>query len=404
MNPFAEALDGWQVAAHPEGGRRIWNGSAPERVGAGRGLLRLRLGKRGSGGPRRYDQPDKWVYPGTPVVLIDGTPTVQGFGTAVLELPSGPHDVEVQAGGSRGWWRVAVPDGGTAALDFVNDLDQAPASGRRWTLGPPGLKRVDRRWTALWWLVPSLAAASVLVLLPALAMELDARVVGPVWAVTAAALWGWAARRHLRRAARSARAKRAQPRRALPVDPPPPAPAFIAPLYGSPGPVPGGGLGMAVLDLRWELVWQRLDSPEGTGLEPMREYGEPLPSPRRPWLEPPTLLVDDHLVEARWARLCVPLRPGRHRIDLAVRRSDAGEDFVTLVREFTVAAGAITHLAVTAETVQHLAGGAYSLEVLGLECESREGATRPPPYAAPRPPLRPMDGEDRPHRPYSIAS
>jgi hypothetical protein len=403
VNPFASPLEGWRAAAHPEGGLRVWDDPGPGRVGAGRGLLRLRLGKRGSGGPRRYDQPDRWVYPGTPVVLIDGRPAVQGFGAAVLELPAGPHDVEVQAGGSRGWWHVDVPDGGTAALDFINDLDEAPASGRRWVLGPPGLKRVDRRWTALWWLVPSLATASVLVLLPAMVAGFEAPTVWPAWAVAVATLWALAARLHLRRASCSAQAKRAQPRWELPVDPPPPAPAFITPLYGSPGP-PGEGLGMAVLDLRWELVWQRLDSPEGTGLEPMREYGEPLPSPRRPWLEPPTLLVDDHLVEARWARLCVPLRPGTHRIDLAVRRSDAGEDFVTLVREFAIEAGAMTHLRVTAEAVQHLAGGVYSLEVVGLGCESREGATRLPPYAAPRPPLRPMDGEDRPHRPYSIAS
>lgn len=405
MNPFGPALEGWRVSSRPEGGRPLWDESASGRVGAGHGLLRLRLGKRGSARARRYDQPDRWVYPGTPVVSVDGVPAVEGFGAAALRLAAGPHEVEVQAGGSRGWWRVDVAEGGTTTLDFVNDLDEDAVSGRRWVLGPPGLKRVDRRWTAVLWSVPSLMVASVVVLLPAMLLGLGPGSVWPVWVAVFAAVWALAALRHLRRVARSVRAKRAQPRQELPVDPPTPAPAFIAPLYDSQAPAAGGGLGMLVLDLRWELVWQRLDSPEGTGLEPMAQYGEPRPSARRPWLGPPTLVVDDHVVEARWARLCLPLRPGPHRIDLAVaRRSDAAEDFATLIEDVDVESGAVTHVRVTAEVVQHLAGGAYSLEVADLACESRRGRSRPPSYAAPRPPLRPMDGEDRPHRPYSIAA
>ncbi|HEX2144692.1 MAG TPA: hypothetical protein VHG10_09310, partial [Glycomyces sp.] len=49
----------------------------------------------------------------------------------------------------------------------------------------------------------------------------------------------------------------------------------------------------------WELVWQRLRHPEGTGLAQMPQYGEPLPSRNRPWLDRPTLLVDDAVLGLR---------------------------------------------------------------------------------------------------------
>lgn len=400
--------DGWGVSAHPESEHRVWVDDPPEYVGPKRGLLRLRLGKRGSGGTRRNDAYDRWIYPGTPVVLVDGVPTIEGFGTAWLRLPVGHHDIEIQAGGSRGWWRVEITEGATAELDSVCSLDEHANSGRRWVLGPPGLKFVDRYWPALLWVFPSLIAANLVVLVPANMLELRPfGTVFGVWLAVFGLVWLLAAGQQVRRVAKSVRTKRDQPAQELTAEPPLPAPAFIAPVHAFEQPELPEGLGMLVLDLRWELVWQRLDSPEGTGLLEMDAYGEPVASKARPWIEPPTLLVDDHLVDARWARLCLPMPPGQRQIDIAVPRWTSGEadDYVTLVEVVEVEAGALAHCRVTAEVVQHLRGGAYALEVLDLAAEplGRRRGAQLRPYAAPRPPLRRMDGEDRSHRGYSIA-
>ncbi|MEU6860741.1 hypothetical protein AB0B28_17930 [Glycomyces sp. NPDC046736] len=346
MSRFKVRAEGWEARAHPLAQHRVFAGGAAH-PGPDRSVLRLRLGKVGEGRPSsNSSKPDTWVHPGTPVVLVDGTPCVQGYGAIDVELPLGPHDVEVQAGGSRGWWRVESAPNAVTELDFVNDLYQDRASGRRWYFGP-------------------------------------------------------AVKRHSRRLMRSSRHD--QPWLPLATDPPLEVAASLAPMGPSRPEVPAG-FGLLVLDLRWEFVWQRLAHPEGTGQAQMRHYGEPQPSKHRPWLEAPTLVVDDVEVEARWARLCVPVRPGAHVVDLAVPDgSSADHGFATLQETVEVAAGRIQRSTVTAEVVQVHDGEDYRLYVMELSCESHRPAKALPAYPDKRPPLRRMDGEDRPHRAYSIA-
>jgi hypothetical protein len=163
------------------------------------------------------------------------------------------------------------------------------------------------------------------------------------------------------------------------------------------------GFGLLVLDLHWEIVWQRLASPEGTGQPQMMHYGEPRPSKRRPSLGPPTLVVDDVEVDARWARLCVPVRPGPHLFDLAVPDGSFDDHgFATLQETVEVAVGEIRRSTVIAEVVQVHDDEDYRLYVMGLTSEAHRPAKALPPYPARRPPLCRMDGEDRKHRPYSL--
>ncbi|MCC3765741.1 hypothetical protein K3N28_22025 [Glycomyces sp. TRM65418] len=346
MSRFTPLVEGWEARAHPRAEHRVLPGGTA-RPGPDRTVLRLRLGKVGEGGWRPRNMPDGWVYPGTPVVLIDGIPCVQGFGEVDVALPLGGHDVEVQGGGSRGWWRIEAGTGGIVELDFVNDLTQDRTSGRRWYFGPP-------------------------------------------------------VRRHRARHMRSSRVK-AQPWQPLDATPALEPPGAIAPMAPSRPEVPTG-CGALVIDLRWELVWQRLAHPEGTGLRQMPLYGEPLPSRRRPWLERPTLLVDDTVLDARWARLVIPLRPGSHAIDLAVPATSGedGDDFVSHQDTVAIAAGRLCRRSITAEVLQVHDGEDYRLDVLAVTSEAHRPARSLPPYPATRPPLRRMDGEDRGHRPYSV--
>lgn len=346
MRRFKVRAEGWEAQAHPLAEHRVVAGGTG-RPGPDWGVLRLRLGKVGEGGPVGHNssKPDTWVHPGTPVVLVDGTPCVQGYGVVDVELRSGPHDIEVQGGGSRGWWRVESGPGSVTELDFVNELQQDRGSGRRWYFGPAQSRYGQRRMRS---------------------------------------------------------ARRNQPWLPLASDPPLEQAASLAPM-GPSRPEAPAGFGLLVLDLRWEFVWQRLAHPAGTGQVQMKHYGEPRPSKRRPWLDRPTLVIDDVEVEARWARLCVPLRPGSHHLDLAVPDGSAADHgFATLQREVEVAAGEIRRSTFTAEVVQVHDDEEYRLYVVELTSEGHRPAKRLPPYPAKRPPLRRMDGEDRKHRPYSV--
>lgn len=424
------------MRAHERSTHRVFTGGADPVVAPDSTWIRLRLFAEEHTTFTVQRRP-YFPFAGTPVVLIDGLPALQGFGEAAVEVSRGPHLVEVQGGGSRGWWMVdgaAAPPGGPAAeLDFYNDICnprhrwfERDVPGAAWFFGPPGRRPIPKHnFDSTKWDAPNgvgiFTAWVLLTVLGAFLIGPDSG--GQVAAVAAAALVpailiGIGVKRAIDRSERRPVHEHERIQRAVPLgsgDPP----VTLLGRQAAPVPDTGGGAGL-VVDLRFEQVWQRVKVPRSKqvshierqkfmfpGLEYLEpgvddaawhnliRYGEPLGAVRRPWMGPPAVFVDGHRVEARWARIHLRLQPGRHLLRVEVPRRSHGPrssgptgDNVIAEAAFMVATGETALADVLAEVVLDSDGHTYEYEVTELGAAVDDGIMRLGTYRRPRPPLR----------------
>lgn len=429
--------EGWRLRAHERSVYRVSLGGADPAVAVGNTWIRLRLFAEERTTFTLQRRP-YFPFAGTPVVLIDSVPVLQGFGEATVEVSRERHLVEVQGGGSRGWWTVdgtAAPPGRPAAeLDFYNDVCnprhrwfERDLPGAAWFFGPPGRRAIPKHNhdSAKWDAPNGVGMFVAWVLLTVL----GAFLVGPdgggtvaviaVAAVVPAVVLAIGAKRALdwserRRVHRHERLQRSVPLRT--------GDATVALLGRQAVQAPPVGL---VVDLRFEQVWQRIRVPRSKPvshierqrfmfgdleyLEPgvddaawhnLIRYGEPLGIAERPWMEAPTVYVDGRRVEARWARIHLWLEPGDHRLRVEAPRFSRGRrrpegvgDHCVADAEFTLAAGETALADVLAEVVLDSDGDSYEYEMVELGATVRNRVTQLGTYRRPRPPLR-HEGSD----------
>ncbi|MDA2809801.1 hypothetical protein O4J56_04040 [Nocardiopsis sp. RSe5-2] len=434
--------EGWRLRAHPRSAHRVMPGGADPVVGSGSTWIRLRLFAEEHTTFALQRRP-YFPFAGTPVVLIDGIPALQGFGEAAVEVSRKRHLVEVQGGGSRGWWMVdgaAAPfDGPAAELDFYNDVCnprhrwfERDVLGAAWFFGPPGSRAIPKHnydstkgnapngvgifiaWVALTALGavvfrPDGGAVAALIaavaLLPAVLL-----------AIGAERVLDWSERRPVDRHERL--------QRSVPLESGD-TPVTLLGRQAAPVPRSGPGAAGLVVDLRFEQVWQRV---RVTGSKPVSRiekrtymfpgleylepgvddaawhnlirYGEPLGAVERPWMEAPAVYVDGRRVEARWARIHLRLEPGGHRLRVEVprfsrgpRRPDGAGGTVVAESDLTMVAGETALADVLAETVLDGDGASFEYEVVELSSTVRNRVARLETYRRPRPPLR-HEGSD----------
>lgn len=424
----------WQVLAHARSDHRVLIGSEAPVAGGGSALIKLRLFAEKTTTFSPHRQPF-FPFAGTPVVLIDGKPALQGFGDAWVEVSRERHLVEVQAGGSRGWWMVdgsaAGPGEAAAELHFYSDVCNPlrrfrPRSqpGGSWFFGPPGAraKPMDNHDT-----VKFAYNRSVAIIMVWLAVVLSSISPAPhegwpmalYFAVTFAAscaivmglerFASWAYDRPVRRHERT-QATFVLGGGSLPTSLPGRQAADVPPIRSG---------GAAVLDLRFEQVWERIRLsrnrsvahveklkymfPDLEYLEPgvddghwhgVVRYGEPVGSIERPWMSDPVVFIDGAPIEAHWARLHIELSPGDHVLRVEVPRHSNGPRGAAadlpLIAEapFSVAVGETALAEVLAEVVQDFDGRTYDYETVALGAEVRGAVTEVDTYRRPRPQLR----------------
>lgn len=429
--------EGWRLRAHERSAHRVTLGGADPDVAVGNTWIRLRLfaEERTTFTVQRRPY---FPFAGTPVVLIDGVPALQGFGEAAVEVSRELHLVEVQGGGGRGWWMVdgtaAGPGRPAAELDFYNDVCnprhrwfERDLPGAAWFFGPPGRRAIPKHnHDSAKWDAPN--GVGTLVAWAALTV-LGAFLVGPddggtVAVIAAAAVipavaLAFGAKRALdwderRRVNRHERLQRSVPLGS--------GDAAVTLLGRQATQELPPGL---VVDLRFEQVWQRVRVPRSkpvSHIEPQKfmfggleylepgvddaawhnliRYGEPIGPAERPWMEAPTVYVDGRRVEARWARIHLSLEPGEHRLRVEVprfsrgpRRPDGGGDVCVTEADFTASPGETVLADVLAEVVLDSDGETYEYEVVELGTTVRNRLNGLGTYRRPRPPLRP-EGRD----------
>lgn len=388
-------------------------GAAPEPPGAGYGLLKVELRKatrankptRQIGIQRVYQYP----LPGVPLLLIDSLPVAQGVGTAWIRLPPGRYRCSVQAGGFAGWWTVEVAEGAIA------ELDAHPS--RAWTfidheppLQPERFARNIRYWTALVYAPIAFAVMFVLCFLPAalirnLAPEAvdtaaERAIAYGVFGLLVLGLWSLMAVRHVGTMCRSKRHLRLQEELAATPRHTGGPLVHELPLIAERLPVASGDGGI-LLDLTWEVVWQRIDRTESIDWWLLEQYGEPDLTGHRPWIGDPTVVVGEHDLGIAWGRWWIPLPPGSHEVELAVPRWGEGEvpggddRFLTWHDTIVVTSGRISHVRLNGRAVQYFEQDRYSLCLTGFEHEARAYGSdgNLVGFRRHRLPRRPLDGQ-----------
>lgn len=438
----------WRVRAHPRSLHRVLLGNETSLVHNHAALVRLRLFAEARTTYSRYRRPF-FPFAGTPVVLVDGVPTLQGFGDARIEVDRSPHLIEVQAGGARGWWTVDSAMDPEVELHFYNDIcnplkrfRSQSEPGAAWFFGPPGPRphppdNLDTyKWSYHTWIaVLTLWIASAWGLSPAAPQSgwLAALYLVGIFVAALVTVIG------LERFARWVKERRvgAQERTFVPLA----LEGGSRPttlLGRQPDKVPQirSGAAAVVVDLRFEQVWQRIRLsraksvahvekldymfPDLEYLEPgvdeshwhgLVRYGEPTGEAERPWMPDPKVLIDGESIEARWARIHVELEPGEHVLRIEVPRYSHGPrysetaDTLPVIAEIRCSLGAgKTALAeVLAEIVQDFDGRAYELEVVDLSVRVRNAMTGLDSFRRPRTRLR-HEGEafQKPHVNFSL--
>ena len=314
---------GWELAPHPESPYPV--GTAPVEAPPGHGLLRLRVGSVYVGRPAQGVP-----RPQAPVVLVDSAPATQGWGEAWIAVPAGEHLVEVQAGMSRVVRPVAVPEGGTAELDYLHLLPHRFGSGEdEAVLGPRDrvelptqVRRRSDVWVLLTFVLTAALVSPLMVLLAGTGHSTAAPVFLPV--IAAACVF---VLRPLRM------------RRLLAETRMPPTPVerdgygmFLLDAVDGEPPSPPSGWGAVVVHAgftvspngRDRLAELLAETGTGTGREARRlagdllTVGEPLPLPHRPWVGPVRLGLDGRTLRLPWGTWFVLVTPGRHELALSV--------------------------------------------------------------------------------------
>ncbi|MCD0444580.1 hypothetical protein LO763_13210 [Glycomyces sp. A-F 0318] len=414
-----------QVSASPESPYPVVTGKRPDRIGPGEGVLEVALHSaaraEGEGSARgRGPGPGevlRYPVPGTPVLLVDARPVAQGVGTVWVRLPPGAHRVSVQAGGFAGWWTADVAAGRVTALEAHPDRAWTPVAGL--PLAPERFAETVRYWTIVWYLPAAFAGALLLLAVPgcllgALAPGLlgtgTGRTVGyGVFTALALALFAVMAVRHLGSMRLTKRHLRFQAEAArIPV--PGAVPARPLALHADRiGPVDPGTGGL-LLDLTWEVVWQRIEADAAIDWLWMQYSGEPGPLERRPWMPPPTVAIDGAAVGLDWGRWWIPLAEGAHRIEVSVPRStpdpegDGGGRRATWQGTVDVAPGWYVHGRLDARVVQRTGADRARYRATGfaaaLGTHLVEG--RLPAFRGRRLETEPLDGQTDPRMRHSV--
>ncbi|MCC3763920.1 hypothetical protein K3N28_12680 [Glycomyces sp. TRM65418] len=388
-------------------------GSAPERAGSGYGLLKVQLRKATRAHKPTRQLGTRQVYryplPGVPLLLIDSQPVVQGIGTAWVRVPPGEHRCSVQAGGFAGWWTVEVAEGTTVDLDAHPD--------RAWTsidheppLQPERFARKIRYWTTLFYAPIAFTVAFVLGFLPASLIrnlapeavdEPSERAIGyGVFVAFVLGLWSVMAVHHIVTMNRSKRHLRFQQRLAATPRLTGGPPVHELPMTAAklPETATDGGI---LLDLTWEVVWQRIDKVASIDWWLLEQYGEPEIAAHRPWIADPTVVLGDHDLDLSWGRWWIPLPPGSHELELAVPRQGEGEApavddrYLTWHDTVEVQPGRISHVRLNGRAVQRYEQGRHSLRLTGFEHEARTygGDGNLIGFRRSRLPRKPLDGQ-----------
>jgi len=406
-----------EVSSHPSSPFDVVTGSKPDRIGAGHGLLEitLRSGAQavvegrghdrrvGPGGVRRYP------LPGAPLLLIDSRPVAQGVGKAWVRLPPGVHRCSVQAGGFAGWWTVEIESSRVTVLDA--HPERAWKQGHLPPLLPNRFAEKIRYWTILFYLPFAFAITLLLAIVPSCLIgtlapglidtDAERAVAVGVFTVLVLALWLTMAAHHVgtmrqtRRHLRTQAALAAVPRHAVGMA------VHALPVTAAEVPAPEPGAGGILLDLTWEVVWQRIAADTDIDWLQMQYSGEPAPTDHRPWIGDPTVVVGETEVPLSWGRWWIPLPVGRHSVEVAIARQGEGvaeakgDRYTTWDDIVEVAAGWVTHLRLNGSAVQYYENGRYSLRLNRFEYTGRsyQAEGRLVEFHRPRLEVEPLDGQ-----------
>ncbi|MCH7229349.1 carboxypeptidase-like regulatory domain-containing protein [Glycomyces sp. L485] len=310
----------------------------------------------------------------------------QGVGTAWVRLPPGDYRCSVQAGGFAGWWTVTVAEGETVALDSHPDRAW-PSADVELPLEPDRFARRIRYWTAVFYGPLAVAIALLIVALPGCLIgalvpglvdtDRERLIAGGAFGLLVLALWAAMTVHHVGTMRRSKRHRRQQERIAVePRDTGGPS-VYELPMTASKiadATPHGGGV---LLDLTWEVVWQRIDRNESIDWYLLEHYGEPEVTGHRPWMPDPTVVIGGSDLHLSWGRWWIPLPQGAHEVELAAPRQGEGERacdddrFVTWDDTVEVKPGWVTHLRLNGTVIQHYENDIYSLRLTGFESEAR---------------------------------
>lgn len=399
------------VAAHSASPFQVLT-ARPERIGSREGVLEIELTSaaytEGEGRIRTLPpDPDdvvRFPVPGTPVLLVDSRPVAEGVGTAWVRLPPGLRHVSVQAAGFAGWWPVEIRAGEVTV--FESHPLRAWNSQTELPIVPARFAEEVRYWTILGYLPAAFVMTLLLAAVPACVIgsffpDLVAagigRVIGlGVLAACMAALFAVMTARHLGTMRATKRHLRTHGQLAST-----PAPAAFRAYRLPPGlaylPKEAGTEGL-LLDLTWEIVWQRIDSGTDIDWRWMQCSGEPGPVRERPWMPDPVVSVDGIEHELAWGRWWVPLDPGEHELEVGVplaNPDDAGDHYLRWHEAIDSTEEWYTRLRLVARAVQHTDHDRAVLHTTGIDAQFKYHITagRLPDFRTRRLPTEPLDGQ-----------
>jgi hypothetical protein len=294
-----------------------------------------------------------------PVAAVDEVPVAVGDGTVHVELPAGPHVVDVQGGAARSPVVVDVADGATAVLVWREEADRHTVrfGPKPVDLLPPRSLLYLYQWAILVFLVCGLPLATVNVF--SLGETASRATVVAVVVLGAALVPFFPWRRRERARIEALRLEQERPGLSEPVHHPWDGPQVAdrpALLGDRPARLPEFAPGRGALLLRATAhrhLWR-----DGDGVTP-RDTG--LAAARVPV---PQVLVDGLRQPATWGAWWYPLPPGTHTVEITVANpAEAGPDVLHERLDVEVRAGEAT--AVRADAHLHLHRDEETRRVLG---------------------------------------
>jgi hypothetical protein len=248
-----------------------------------------------------------------PVAAVDETPVAVGDGTVYIELPAGPHVVDVQGGAARSPVVAEIGDGTAATLVWREEADRHTVrfGPKPVDVLPPRSLLYLYQWGILVFLVCGLPLATVNVFSIGETASRATVVAVAVLGLALLPFLPW--RRRERARVEALRLDRERPGLSRPVHHPWDGPQTAdrpALLGDRPERLPEFAPGCGALLLRATAhrhLWRDGDgvTPRDTGLAAARV---PLPQ----------VLVDGARQPATWGNWWYPLRPGTHAVEIAV--------------------------------------------------------------------------------------